>query len=368
MIDPTSPYNDLPLIPPIGFNFDDPDLLKKSLQATSTIASLNTAIRTNVNNLFHTMNLMSPLYVPEAVASSGIENIITTNERIYQLQLLEENELSPADKEVDRYLNAVIYGYKLLNKNKFLATNQYLEIQKILEPSKRGLRKLPGTQLSNPNTNEVHYTPPVGEALIRSLLKNFEQYFNDEAPAHEIFCRAAILHYQFEAIHPFYDGNGRTGRMLIPLYLTHQKLLDAPILFVSKYILEHRDEYYTLLRNVTFKGEWKPWVLYILSAIDSQATYTLTFIEKIQYFKDELDKKLEKLIGHTYARDVATLLYQKPYFVQTDFEQELAISPMTARKYLKVLEDAEIVAKRKQHKRNRYLYVCPEYLTLLKKA
>ncbi len=368
MNSPTQPYNALPHLPPAGLDFEDPEILKQTIASIQSLSALNSAIRTDTTNLSHTLNLMSPLYVPEAVASSGIENIITTNERIYQLKLLDENELTLADKEVDRYIQALSLGYEILTKKGYLATNHYIAIQKALEPSKHGIRKLPGTQLANPKTGEVHYTPPEGEDTIRKLLKNFEDYFNEEAPIHETFCRAAVLHYQFEAIHPFYDGNGRTGRMLIPLYLTSKGLLDAPILFVSKYILENRDDYYILLRNVTFKNEWKEWVMYILKAIDSQAKYTLKVIEKIQFFKQQLDIKLEKLIGHTYARDVSSLLYDKPFFVQIEFEQSLHISPMTARKYLLQLETAGIIVKRKQTKRNRYLYVCPEYLNLLRKA
>lgn len=368
MIDPKKPYNSLRHLPPKNFNFDDPDILKKSLHATKSIAALNSAIVTNKNNLFHTVNMMSPLYVPEAVASSSIENIITTNERIYQLKLLDDSELSPADKEVGQYLKALELGYAQLQEKKYLATNQYLSIQKRLEPTKNGIRKLPGTQLSDPSKDIVYYTPPVGESRIRVLLKNYEDYFNSKAPAHEIFSRAAILHYQFEAIHPFYDGNGRTGRMLIPLYLTKQMALDAPILFVSKYILENRDEYYQSLRNVTYKEDWKEWILYMVTAIDSQAKYTLYILNKIQFYKQKLDLNLEETIGHTYARDVSDLLYAKPFFVQLDFEKGLSISQMTARKYLKILEDAGVIIKRKQPKRNRYLYVCPEYLALLKKA
>lgn len=361
-------YNNLPTLPPQGFLFDDTDILKASMDASQAIASLNATIRADVSNVGHSLNLMSPLYVPEAVTSSGVENIITTNEHVYESRLLDEADITFQDKEVMRYVEALGVGVAELGKKSYLATNQYILIQKTLEPSKTGLRKLPGTHLSNPQTGEVYYTPPDNEQDIRRLLKDYENYFNDKAPKHEVFARAAILHYQFEAIHPFHDGNGRTGRILIPLYLTAQKVLDGPLLFVSKYILENRDDYYTLLRNVTFKNEWKEWILYILKAFEQQAEYTLTVLQKINYFKEKLEKKLKAEMGHTYAHEIASFLYDHPFFVQTEFEKAIDVSYVTSRKYLKTLEDKKIVVKKKQNKRNRYIYACPEYITLLKNS
>jgi len=368
MVDPKKAYNDLPLLPPKGFNFDDPDILKASISASQAIASLNATIRSDISNVSHSLNMMSPLYVPEAVTSSGVENIITTNERVYEARLLEEEDVTPQDKEVMRYVDALAAGTAILTKKGFLATNDYIHIQKILEPTKTGLRKLPGTQLANPKTGQVYYTPPDNENDIRRLLKNYEDYFNGEAPKHEIFTRAAILHYQFEAAHPFHDGNGRTGRILIPLYLTAQKVLDGPLLFVSKFILENRDEYYELLRNVTYKDDWKSWILYMLKAFEQQANYTLEVLKKINYFKTKLETKLNELMGHAYARDIASFLYEHPYFVQAEFEKSLDVSYVTTRKYLQLLEQEKVVVKKKQAKRNRFIYACPEYILLLKKS
>ncbi|MEK7202632.1 MAG: Fic family protein [Patescibacteria group bacterium] len=368
MANPNKPFNDLAGVPAPDLDFKDPDILIASIATSQAIGSLNTILGADKQNITHSLNLMSPLYVPEAVASSGIENIITTNERIYQAKILEAGEIKPHEKEVMRYTAALIFGFKELVEKDFLATNQYIAIQKTLEPTKSGIRKLPGTQLKNPHTGVVYYTPPEGEGLIRELLSNYEKYFNEKAPEHEIFGRAAVLHYQFEAIHPFHDGNGRTGRMLIPLYLSKQRALHLPLLFVSKFILENRDDYYLLLRNVTYKGEWKPWVLYILKALEKQAKYTLKVLQKIHDFQQELEEKLEKLVGHAYARDIAKLLYLNPYFVQKDFESGLKVAYVTARKYLAILEKEQVIVKKKQPKRNRFLYVCPEYIKLLKNA
>jgi Fic family protein len=314
--------------------------------------------------------MMSPLYVPEAVTSSGVENIITTNESVYEARLLKEDEISPQDKEVMHYVHALGFGAGLLQDKGFLATNQFTQIQNLLEPSKGGIRKLPGTKLANPKTGIVHYTPPDNEETIRTLLKNFEDYYNEKAPAHEVFARAAILHYQFEAIHPFYDGNGRTGRILIPLYFTAQGLLDAPLLFVSRYILANRDDYYGRLRSVSYEGEWKEWVLYMLKAFESQAQYTLEILQKINFFKRKLEKRLEEIMGHSYARNIADFLYAHPFFTQAEFQDALDVSYATSLKYLQIMVDnkEKVVIRRKQTGRNRYIYACPEYIVLLKNS
>lgn len=367
---PNIAYNELPHLIPPDLRLDDADILKKSMAVAQAIASLNTMLRADVSNISHSLDMMSPLYVPEAVTSSGVENIVTTNESVYQARLLEDDETSPQDKEVMHYVNALIQGAKLLQEKGFLATNQYLQIQKILEPSKGGIRKLPGTKLSNPKTGVVYYTPPDKEVIIRDLLKNYEDVYNEDAPAHEIFARAAILHYQFEAIHPFHDGNGRTGRILIPLYFTARGLLDAPLLFVSRYILANRDDYYERLRNVTYKGEWKEWIMYMLEAFESQARYTLEVLQKIDFFKQKLETRLNKAMGHAYARDIADFLYAHPFFTQAEFQEALDVSYATSLKYLQMLTDGKekIVARRKQAGRNRYIYACPEYIVLLKNS
>jgi Fic family protein len=368
MIDPKTAYNNLPLLPPASDLFDDAAILKASIGVSQAIAALNATIRTDASNVGHSLNMMSPLYIPEAVTSSGVENIITTNERVYEARLLNDKDITPQDKEVMRYVAALTEATRVLFDKKYLKTNQYLAIQKILEPAKTGIRKLPGTVLSNPRTGQVYYTPPDNEHDIRRLLKNYENYYNESAPDYEIFTRAALLHYQFEAIHPFRDGNGRAGRILVPLYLTSQKVLDGPILFVSKFILEHRDEYYTRLQAVTHKADWKGWILYMLQAFKQQARYTLSVLEKINYFKVELEKQLTEVMGHVYARDIANFLYDHPYFVQSEFEKSLGISYVTARKYLQVLERNKVIIKKKQTNRNRFIYACPEYIQLLKNS
>jgi len=363
-IDPAKPHNLLPLLPP-DFDFRNQDVLIATFAATEAIARLDTLLTMSDRSITNSLDLLSPLFVPEAVSSSGVENIVTTNIRVYEAKMLEERELTPAEKEALNYTAALTDGALKILSQGFLATNDYIALQKIIEPANAGLRSLPGTQLSNPITKEVYYTPPEGEALIRKLLANYEAYFNEEVPSLELYTRMAILHYQFEAIHPFADGNGRTGRMLMPLYLMKQKRLRVPVLFISRYILEHRDEYYEKLRNVTYKGEWKEWILYITQATAEQANYTWDILIKIQRTTNTVRTKIKDKFPAIYRSGAVDFLFSHVYFTQKDFEAELKISPMTARKYLLQLETDKIVIKRKQTGRNRYIYITPSYIRIL---
>jgi Fic family protein len=368
-VDPKVPYNSLPKLP-APLDLKDQELLLATIDASDAIAQLKTMLTMNDRNLANTLDLLSPLFVPEAVSSSGIENIITTNNSVYVAKVREERELSPAEKEALNYTEALMAGTMRIFSKGFLATNDYIMLQRILEPSNYGIRTLPGTQLKNPHTGQVFYTPPEGEALLRSLLENFENYFNFDVPAYEIFARMAILHYQFEAVHPFHDGNGRTGRMLMPLFLTKHKKLPAPVLFISRYILEHRDEYYERLRNVTFKGEWKEWILFITRATTEQAQYTCKILGHIQNTTQKIRQTLKNQLPSIYSVELVDFLFSNVYFTQKDFEKALGVSPMTARKYLHLLEgaDVKVLTKRKQTGRNRYLYITPAYIRILKDA
>ena len=178
----------------------------------------------------------------------------------------------------------------------------------------------------------------------------------------------AVLHYQFEAIHPFPDGNGRTGRMLMPLYLMNQQRLPVPVLFISHYILEHRDEYYKKLRAVTFNGEWKDWILFIITATTVQAKYTCAILEKIRQAINSVKKTLKEKSPNVYRSELVDFLFSRAYFTQKDFEAFISISPMTARKYLLELEKNKIVSKTKQTGKNRYLYITPRYINILRQA
>ncbi len=364
---PNEPYNELPLIPP-NLDFKDQDLLLAALEASDAIAQLKTMLTMSSRTINNTLDLLSPLFVPEAVSSSGVENIITTNNSVYIAKIKEERELSPAEKEALDYTEALAEGAIRLSEHGFLATNDYIAMQRIIEPNKAGVRKLPGTKLANPVTGTVYYTPPVGEQLLRNLLKDYENYFNQAASTYEVFTRMAILHYQFEAIHPFEDGNGRTGRMLMPLYLMQQGRLPVPVLFISHYILEHRDEYYKKLRAVTTHSEWKEWILYIIQATKTQAEYTCRVLEKIRKAINKVKMDLREHLPTIYRSELVDFLFSHAYFTQNQFENEISVSPMTARKYLQELERIGIVKKSKQTGRNRYLYITPGYVNILRQA
>lgn len=364
---PTRPYNDLPLLPP-QLDLKDQHLLLAAMEASEAIAELKTMLTLSNRSVNNTIDLLSPLFVPEAVSSSGVENIVTTNNSVYIAKILEERELSPAEKEALNYTNALAQGLHTLITKGFLATNDYIKMQAILEPNNKGIRKLPGTQLTNPATEVIYYTPPEGEERLRKLLGNLEKYFNEEAPIHEVYARMAILHYQFEAIHPFNDGNGRTGRMLMPLYLMKQQRLPLPVLFISHYILEHRSEYYRRLREVTLEQKWIDWILYITAATTEQARYTCQILEKIRQAIESVKKVLRERLPNVYSSELIDFLFSNAYFTQKGFEKEIGVSPMTARRYLQELETQKVVVRQRQTGRNRYIYITPQYINILRQA
>lgn len=362
-----TPYNLLPKLPP-NLDLKDQDILLATLEASDAIAQLKTILTMSSRSISNTIDLLSPLFVPEAVSSSGVENIVTTNDSVYYAKIQQERELSPAEKEALNYTQALFKGAHKLVSKEILTTNDYIELQKIIEPAKYGIRKESGTQLHNPDTKVVYYTPPEGEQRIRDLLANFEVYFNEEAPLHEIFSRMAILHYQFEAIHPFRDGNGRTGRMLMPLYLMKQGKLPVPVLFISHYILEHRNEYYVKLREVTYNDKWKDWILYICLATTKQAQYTFKILERIKIVVSAAKKKIMEELPYLYTTELVEYLFSNVYFTQKEFATAVKKSPMTARKYLVDLEKKGIVLKHKQTGKNRYIYITPDYIDILRRA
>lgn len=360
MFDKNKPYNELPLLPP-QFNFDDVELLKLVNKANNSLFEL----KGMANALPNSGILVSPLTIREAVASSGIENINTTVAEAMKADVIYEgSELVGAAKEILNYRDALREGYKMLMDNQFLNTNSFIAIQKILEPKKSGVRRIPGTTISNSKTKEVIYTPPEGESIILDKLKNFEDYFNDQKDFDNIdpLVRMAVMHYQFEAIHPFPDGNGRTGRIIMILYLVLTGRLELPILFLSKYILENRDEYYRKLRAVTENGEWKDWVIYILRGVDIQAQDTkkniLQIRDLINKYKETVHKDISKI-----SSEMVDYLFSNSFYSQKIMSEKLDIHRNTAAKYFKDLEELGVVKKFK-HKQG-YIYYNQKFLEVL---
>lgn len=223
--------------------------------------------------------LINAITINEAKDSSEIENIVTTHDELFKT-MSRESYASPSAKEVVNYRNALWNGYELIKKNDFLSTNMVIDIHKIIEPDKGGIRKLPGTVLKNETTGEVIYTPPSGKEEILSYLDNLGQYINNDYDDIDSLIKLAVIHYQFECIHPFYDGNGRTGRIINVLYLVLKELLDSPILYLSKFIIRNKSAYYGLLQSVTNEGKWEDWILFILQGVEETAEETLLLVKK----------------------------------------------------------------------------------------
>ncbi len=356
---PLEPYNDLPLLPP-EFNFDDIQILKKVNKANIALSRLSGEAKSIPNRDV----LIEPLSFREAVASSEIENINTTLDEAFEAAIINVEELKKEQKETRNYRTALLAGYEMIKKNGFLNTNSFIEIQSFLVPDKPGIRKLPGVTIGNNATGETFYTPPVGEDVIRELLANFENYFNDAETDPDPLVKMAVMHYQFESIHPFYDGNGRTGRILMVLYLSLVKRLELPILFISGYINRNKSEYYRLLREVTTAGSWKEWVLFILSAVEEQAENSSLAVEGIrglmQKYREEISGRKPKI----YSAELVEYLFSYPIYSQSRMMEKLGISSRnTAAKYFGELIELGLIQEKKYKKEK--VYFCPEFHELL---
>ena len=357
-IDPDKPFNGLPLLPPVT-DLEDIEILKKVNRANIALSRLNGASLAVPNREL----LLEPLSVREAVASSGIENINTTVSEVFQAELFPIAEASEPQKETMHYKQALLFGNGYVRKNGFIASNSIIEIQSILEPEKPGIRRLPGTKIADQVTGKIYYTPPEGEDLIRSLLKNFDDYFNDTTTDVDPLIRNAVLHYQFEAIHRFYDGNGRTGRILMVLQLVLAGRLDLPILFISGFINEHRSEYYSLLSGVTFSKAWKPWILYVLSAIESQALSTAHTIDKMLELRNRIEPRMRQIKPSMPVKEIIEYLFSNPFYSRGKMSSALSVHSNSSLKYLNALESVSVVQSF-THKREKIFFM-KDFLELL---
>jgi cell filamentation protein, protein adenylyltransferase len=362
--DPQLPYQELPKLPPAA-DFNDVELWKKVVRASDALSKLNGQIVATIGNLNTSMLMISPLFAPEAVASSAVENIITTTDEVLRAGALPESEMTSAQKEGRRYQLALLVGYNLLQKQGYLNTNSVISIQEALigqgsgirtivgtvqRDSKTGAISYTGTKLANPTTKEVYYTPPAGEGLIRGLLQNLEIFFNEPTGDLDPLIKMAILHYQFEALHPFYDGNGRTGRILMPLYLVLTGKLNNPILFLSRYILDHRVEYYEKLRAVTRRNEWLEWVYFILEGVEVQAGNTSAALLQVGRLQDEVKDRLAQLLPKLKTGELTEFIFTRPSFTRQQMAEVLDVHVNTARTYSELLASNGIVEARRYKK------------------
>lgn len=327
MFDPNKSNNMLPNLP-TKFNYDQIAILKQVNVSNIALARVNTL----AGKLPERMLLVSPLLVRESVASSEIENINTTVFKVFEAEISLEKKEGPA-KEVLNYRKAIMAGFGLVQKKGFLSTNDFVKIQAMVEPNKRGIRKI-AVGIMNTNSKEIIYTPPVGEKTIRDLLANLEKFINNHEDGIDPLVKAAVFHYQFESIHPFMDGNGRVGRILMILYMILAKRLDLPVLFLSGYIAKHKSEYYKVLRMANETGDLLGMILYMLKAVEVQSNVTVETITKIEKLMKEFMEILKKKSAF-YSYELVQLLFSRPFITIDYLQSGLELSArQTASKYL----------------------------------
>jgi len=336
---------------PLNIELETNAVLRKLTTAHRSLAELKGMSKSIPNQSI----LINTLGLQEAKDSSAVENIITTHDDLYKAELNTHKIHTLASKEVQNYVQALKRGFELIGQQKLLTNRMIIEIQSILEKNDAGFRKVPGTTLKNESTGEVIYTPPQESTSIINLMDNLEKYINDNE-----FCnldplvKMAIIHFQFESIHPFYDGNGRTGRIINVLYLVIQDLLDLPILYLSKFIISNKSDYYKKIQAVRDTKSYEDWILFILDGVEQTARDTINTISRIQ----SLLLKQKHIIRKNYkfySQDLLNNLFRHPYTKIEFIEHDLGVSRITAANYLNTLADDGILTKRKLGVTNYYI-------------
>lgn len=344
---PEIPYNDLPGLPPDLERIETRSVLKACINARAAIAELKTA-----GELLPDQGLLiNILPMLEAKDSSRIENIVTTSDRLFQYADREEGA-DPATKEALRYRTALNDGYTHLEAWP-LCTNTAIAICTKLRAVQTDIRKTPGTVLRDQDNNIV-YTPPVGEDTIRNLLANWERFIHGDDDLDPLI-KMAIAHYQFECIHPFPDGNGRTGRILNILYLIQTELLSLPILYLSRFILENRTAYYTHLRRVTEEGDWEAWILFMLSAVENTSRWTTTKISVVRQLITETTDYVREKLPKIYSHELVQALFAQPYCRIENLVERNIAKRQTASSYLKQLTEAGVLEEMSVGREKLYL-------------
>lgn len=360
MMSVEKPYNQLPVLPPPREKIETIKVLRQLVKSSVALAELKGLAMTLPNPSI----LLNAVILKEARASSEIENVITTQDKLYQALSANGIEPDPATKEVLRYREAALFGFNFIKQKGFLSMNAIISIQKILEENNAGIRKLPGTALRNASTNKVMYTPPDEHDTILKLMGNFENYLNESDDISPLI-KMAVQHYQFESIHPFYDGNGRTGRIINILYIIINKLLETPILYLSNYIINNKSNYYSLLQEVRVKNKWEDWILYMLKGVEVTSHETIAQIKSIQKLFISTQEKIKKEAPKAYDKELIEILFEHPYCKTEILTTRLKISRITASKYLKQLEAIGILKSKQVWKET--LYVNTKLFELLKK-
>ncbi len=354
---PNIPWNDLPELPP-SVNLESPDILKSCISAMSELARANALVKILPNEEI----LINTLPLQEARRSSEIENIVTTSDDLYRAMASDKNRIDSNLKEVLRYREALWEGVSTIRDGSKLNIQLFQQICSRILDEKMKVRN-DTVVIENRATQQLIYRPPTGYAILIKLLTNLERFINDKTDGIQPLVKMAVLHYKFEAIHPFMDGNGRTGRILNILYLVQQGLLDLPILYLSRFFIENRDQYYHYLREVTENGSWEQWILYILAAVEQTSKDTADKIEAINRLISDFMKNARGRTKTIEREGFIDLLFKWPYCKISIVERELDCSRITATRYLNEIAALGLLKRVKMGRE--YYYINSELVALL---
>lgn len=342
---------------PLPYDLETKAVLKQLNKANKMLAELKGLATTIPNEQI----LISSLTLQEAKESSEVENIVTTQDDLYRASISINQELqSAATKEVLNYREALQHGFNLVRKRQLLTNNVIKEIQERLEYNRAGFRTVPGTALKR-NDGTIVYTPPQDANEIAEYMKNLERFINDDSMCDfDPLVKMAIIHHQFESIHPFYDGNGRTGRIINVLYIVQNRLLDLPILYLSRYITRNKAEYYRLIQAIRDKNsdnasEWEEWILFMLRAVEETAFDTINLVKGIGKLMTDYKNILRPLFGKYYKHELLNNLFFHPYTKLEYFQRDMSISRQTASKYLDKIISTGLLEKIKLGRENYYV-------------
>ncbi len=355
--DRNAPHNDLPDVPP-AVELETRAVLKQAIGANRALAELK-----GLGDLIPNQAVLVRLIgLQEAKLSSEIENIVTTNDELYRA-FSGDGRINPATKEVLHYNDALWYGYNEIKGGGMLGTRLFEEIATRIKEAEMRVRTMTGTKIVNAATGEVIYTPPEGERVIRDKLANLERFIYNDQDGLDPLVKLAVLHYQFEAIHPFSDGNGRTGRILNVLHLIKCGLLELPVLYLSRYILANRAAYYEGLRRVTEEQAWEDWILFVLRGVEETALETKLRVLAIRKLMQDVTERVKQTLPSIYSKDLVEVLFQQPYARIRFLEQTLNVTRQTASSHLKRLEGIGVLHSVRVG--NEVYFINGDFLTIL---
>lgn len=349
-------YNELPALPPKG-DLETKPIMRKVIRASRELSELNGALR----NLPNPTLFLDTIHLHEAKSSSEIENIVTTNDDLYRDMVADQKMGNPAVKEVLRYKKALWIGLERIEQRPFITTNLCVDIVQCIKSNTAGIRSTPGTVLAN-TYGEVLYTPPSGESVIRDKMADLERFIN-ESDNLDPLIKMALLHYQFEAIHPFVDGNGRTGRILLLVYLKLTGLLTIPAIYLSDYIIRNKQSYYQLLRGVTEQQDWQPYAMYMLDMVEVTAQRALEQIHTISDLMESMSNQIKQQVPLAYSKELIEILFHLPYTKRQVLVDAGLGTLKTVGNYLSQLEEAGVLESEKLGKEK--LYINKQLLNIL---